>query len=79
MNEYYQQFLDYIRNTGGSPLIEWFDEDWEPIGQIIRGELKTRNLIYEKDGKVYLSKEDKTDGRFKELVASGHVQCAKAK
>jgi hypothetical protein len=31
MNEYYQKFLDYIKNTGGSPLIEWFDYDWEEI------------------------------------------------
>jgi len=51
--EYYQRYLDYITNTGGSPKIEWFDDDWEPIGPMIRRDLKEAKLIREYDGKIF--------------------------
>ncbi len=53
-NSYYKQYLDYIKNTGGSPLIEHFDYDWEPIGPLVRRDLKQDILIYERDGKIFL-------------------------
>jgi len=31
----YQKYIDYIKNTGGSPTVEMFKEDWEPIGEKI--------------------------------------------
>ena len=53
MNQYYQQFLDYIDNTGGSPKIEEFDEDWDPIGLVIRLKLLEQKLIREEDGIIF--------------------------
>lgn len=45
MNDYYQKFIEYIRNTGGKPTIEMFDEDWEPIGQQVRNDMEANGLI----------------------------------
>lgn len=52
-NNNHLKYIAYIKNTGGSPTIDQFDEDWEPIGTVIRTQLKANKLIYEKDGKVY--------------------------
>ena len=54
MDEYLQRYVDYIRNAGGSPKIEWFDEDWEPIGARLRHDLVENDIAYELDGKIYL-------------------------
>ena len=48
-NEKFQKYLDYIANTGGKPKIVWFDDDWEPIGSMVRKDMKALGLI-EDDG-----------------------------
>ena len=50
----YEKYLEYIGNVDGGPLIEWFDEDWEPIGPVLRKQMKQAGLIYEKDGRVFV-------------------------
>ena len=50
-----QKYLDYIKNTGGSPKIEHFDEDWEPIGPMVRLELLDAGMTYEEDGKIFVN------------------------
>lgn len=50
---HFERYIDYINNAE-NPKIEHFDEDWEPIGAKIREDMKQAQLIYEKDGKVYL-------------------------
>ena len=45
MNERFQKYLDYIDNTGGHPTIAEFDEDWEPIGPMVRRDLEAAGLI----------------------------------
>lgn len=40
----YQKYLDYIRNTGGVST-DQFDEDWEPIGPMVRRDLVNAGLI----------------------------------
>ena len=52
--EYFKIYIEYIKNTGGSPLITWFDEDWEPIGPMVRKKLEEVNAIQYKDGKIIL-------------------------
>ena len=43
-----QRYVDYIRNTGQKPLpTAAFDDDWEPIGPMIRKEMTALGLIYE--------------------------------
>jgi len=49
-----EKYVEYIKNTGGNPKIEWFDEDWEPIGSEIRKRLKRQNIIDEQEGKIIL-------------------------
>lgn len=34
-----KQYLQYVVNTGGNATIERFDDDWEPIGPMVRREL----------------------------------------
>jgi len=50
----FKKYIDYIKNTGGNPLISEFDEDWEPIGEIVRRDMKKANLIQEIDGRIHL-------------------------
>ena len=53
MNVKYQKYLEYIRNSGGSPSIEWFDEDWEPIGLLVREQMKVAGLIREQNNQIF--------------------------
>jgi hypothetical protein len=49
------QYVDYINNTALEPLpLECFDEDWDPIGQTIRDELKKHEIIQVRNGGIYL-------------------------
>lgn len=46
MKEHLKRYIDYIVNTGHDPLpIEAFDEDWEPIGRSVRGQLLAAGAI----------------------------------
>lgn len=43
-----KQYVDYIRNTGQKPLsTAAFDDDWDPIGPLLRKEMTALGLIYE--------------------------------
>ena len=55
----YDKYIEYIKNTGGSPKIEWFDDDWSPIGWRVRNDMKFDNIITEYNGKIFLKTEDK--------------------
>ncbi len=46
----FEQFLQYIQNTGGSPKVEQFDEDWEPIGLRVRKDMAKAGLVFEQNG-----------------------------
>ena len=56
MTKRYEQYLQYIENTGKETLIEWFDEDFAPIGPRVREDMKNADLIYEEDGKIFKKK-----------------------
>jgi hypothetical protein len=45
MSDRFQKYLDYIDNTGGAPSVEEFDEDWEPIGPMVRRDMETAGLV----------------------------------
>lgn len=45
--------LSYIGHAGGSPFVEWFDEDFDPVGPALREQMKQENLVYERDGKIF--------------------------
>lgn len=48
VDDYLQQYVQYIRNTGQVPLkTADFDEDWDPIGPTLRAEMVTKGLISE--------------------------------
>lgn len=51
----YAKYTDYIKNAGGKPTVEWFDDDWSPIGPQVRQEMKTAGLILEIEGRIYLT------------------------
>lgn len=55
--ENYKNYINYILNAAdesGGVKISYFDDDWVPIGARVREQLKDANLIYERDGKVFL-------------------------
>ncbi len=51
----YEKYTDYIKNAGGSPLLKWFDDDWDPIGPTIRKEMETLGLVRVIEGRIYLT------------------------
>ena len=57
----FQKYLDYIKNTGGSPKVSEFDEDWEPIGQRVREDMKRAGLVFERDGRLEIAESQATD------------------
>ena len=59
MTEQQERAIQYIKNTGGNPAISWFDEDHEPIGAILREDLKSNGLIVEFNEKILIT--DKGD------------------
>ena len=49
------KYIDYINNTGREPLpVEMFDEDWEPVGPMVRRDLIAADIIQERAGGIYL-------------------------
>ena len=49
------EYLEYINNTGGSPEVKWFDDDYEPIGEMVRTDMRTEGLIVQREGKIFLT------------------------
>lgn len=46
MSSHLKEYVEYIVNTGRRPLAtEMFDEDWEPIGPMVRAEMQGAGLI----------------------------------
>lgn len=54
MNKYIK-YIEYIKNINGALIVEWFDEDWEPIGPDIRNEMQLCGIIKIEDGIITLS------------------------
>ena len=53
-----QQYVDYINNTDQVPLSEVaFDDDWAPIGPMVRKEMIDLGLIYMSGGERQFSCE----------------------
>ena len=57
MNETEKRAIEYIKNTGGNPKIEWFDDDHEPIGPMLRNQLIKDGLIKIVEGKIEFKEE----------------------
>ena len=45
MAQDFSKYIDYIKNTGGNPKISWFISDWEPIGEMVLGDMLKEGLI----------------------------------
>lgn len=41
----YDRYINYMKNVGGKIKIDYFDEDWEPIGPELRRNMKEAGLI----------------------------------
>lgn len=53
------QYLQYVQNTGGNATVAQFDDDWEPIGPMLRGELMPTYITEMPDGKLALTEAGK--------------------
>lgn len=50
-----KKYVQYIKNTGRVPLaVAMFDEDWEPIGPMVRRDMVEEGLIIIEDGGIKL-------------------------
>ena len=66
-----KKYLDYIVNTGSNVDVAGFDEDWEPVGPMVRAELMARYIIEGPTGKLVLTDE----GRAAIATNEGAPQC----
>jgi len=48
----FDKYIEYIGNTGGSVTEEQFDDDWEPIGPMVRADLIRLHMINVIDGNI---------------------------
>jgi hypothetical protein len=55
MSDRLRQYCEYISNAGGSVLISYFDEDFEPIGPKVRTDLVRAGLASQPADKIYLT------------------------
>ncbi len=53
------KYVAYIQSTGGQPTLSEFDEDWEPIGPMLRADLILAEAITEVSGRVILTDKAK--------------------
>lgn len=49
------QYLQYVVNAGGNATIATFDDDFEPIGPMVRQELMPTYITEQPDGKLALT------------------------
>lgn len=49
------QYLKYVQNTGGNATVSGFDDDWEPIGPMLRKELMPTYIVENPDGRLALT------------------------
>lgn len=54
------QYLKYVVNTGGNADVAQFDDDWEPIGPMVRKGLMPTYMV-EQDGKLALTDAGKIE------------------
>lgn len=51
----HDEYIQYLRNAGdGSVSTAAFDEDWEPIGPLVRADLVREGRCLEADGKIHV-------------------------
>jgi hypothetical protein len=58
VSEIYKRAIEYIKNTG-NPKVEWFDEDYAPIGKELRRQLISAGLIKIVNGNIEIQSEVK--------------------
>lgn len=49
-----QTYIDYLRKAGTPLSIEVFDDDWQPIGPLVRRDLVGTGVCIECEGKILL-------------------------
>lgn len=55
------QYLQYVHNTGGCTAAQ-FDDDWDPIGPMLRAELVPKYLVEDMtDKQLMLTPEGETE------------------
>jgi hypothetical protein len=53
--EIHKKYIDYLNNTGSRPVsVSQFDEDWEPVGAMVRKNMKRDDLIQERADGIHL-------------------------
>lgn len=50
----YSKYIKYIENMGEKCLISWFNDDWQPIGNMILNKMENAGLIHIKKNEIIL-------------------------
>ena len=68
---YLDKYIAYIKNTGGAPTIDQFDEDWFPIGHKIRSRLVNQGYAVEVDGVIRMRNDIDPKPKAQNVVPVG--------
>lgn len=55
VSEHQKQYLQYVINTGGNATVATLDDDFDPIGPMIRRDLMPTYIVEQDDGKLALT------------------------
>lgn len=55
VSEHQKQYLQYVVNAGGNATVATLDDDFEPIGPMIRRDLMPTFMVEQDDGKLALT------------------------
>lgn len=57
LTSFHKDVLDYVINTGGNATLDSIDDDFEPIGPMLRNKLIPTYIIENDQGKLELTEE----------------------
>ena len=50
----FQKYIDYIKNVKQPCKVDWFNDDWLPVGSLILTEMEMAGLVIISDGVIHL-------------------------
>ena len=61
VSDHQKQYLQYVINTGGNATVATLDDDYEPIGPMIRRDLMPAYIVENAAGKLELTEAGKAE------------------
>jgi len=74
MSQDFSRYVEYIKNCGEKCLVLWFDEDWEPVGPMVRCAMAEAGLIEINNCEISLKTANKSLDSDGKKAAAGQLK-----